>query len=156
MKQIFFIALLIVGLTTSYSLAQMGHGMMRGGHMMDEEEMMSDKEYRQLDDILTRKQQSTDEMTIHHRQMINGMMGATQDIAIMMRQMSDMMGNITEIESEASNQDIKRMSAMMKDMAMEMNRISGLIGKGTATPEEVRAMQDKVIKMQEQMRELKR
>ena len=48
------------------------------------------------------------------------------------------------------------MSAMMKDMAMEMNRLSGMMGEGTATPEELRAMQDRMIKMQDQMNELKR
>ena len=34
MRRIFFISFLIVGLTATYSIAQMGHGMMRGGYMM--------------------------------------------------------------------------------------------------------------------------
>jgi hypothetical protein len=157
------IAILILGVTVEQSLAQMGHGMMRGGHMTeqddhmkDENGMMGDKEYKQLDDIFTRKQKPTDEMSMHHRQMISGMMGAAQDMAIMMRQMSVMMGDITKMENKAGNQYTQRISAMMKDMAVEMNRISGMMGKGTATPEEVRAMQDRMIGMQEQMRELNR
>ncbi len=34
MKRIFVISFFIVGLTATYSIAQMGHGMMRSGHMM--------------------------------------------------------------------------------------------------------------------------
>jgi hypothetical protein len=48
------------------------------------------------------------------------------------------------------------MSVVMKNMALEMNKISVMMGRGTATPEEVKAMRDRMIKMREQMRDLKR
>ena len=163
MNRIIIMTVFILGLLSADSMAQMGHGMMRGGHMteqdghmMDEKGMMGDKEHKQLHDIFTRKQKPADEMPLHHRQMMNGMMGATQDLAIMMRQISVMMGNVTEMENKAIDQDMQRMSAMMKDMAMEMNMLSGMMGKGAVLPEELRAMQDRMIKMQEQMQDLMR
>lgn len=157
MKRILFISALIIGLSASTSHAQMGHGMMRGGHMDDQKDhMMESPDHMQLDDIFTRKQRTENEMSMHNRQMMNGMMGATQDLAIMMRQMSVMMGNITAADSKQDTNKMIKMSSMMKDMSMELNRISEMMEKGTTKPEDVKAMQDRMIKMQEQMWELKR
>jgi cytochrome c oxidase cbb3-type subunit 2 len=40
MRKAFVISLLITGLATTYSIAQMGHGLMRGGHMMGDMNQM--------------------------------------------------------------------------------------------------------------------
>jgi cytochrome c oxidase cbb3-type subunit 2 len=47
MKRIFVISFLIVGLAATYSIAQMGHGMMRGGHMMGDGMMGSMRQMMQ-------------------------------------------------------------------------------------------------------------
>ncbi len=156
MKRILFILALIIGLSASTSHAQMGHGMMRGGHMDDQKDhMMESPDHMQLDDIFTRKQRTENEMSMHNRQVMNGMMGATQDMAIMMRQMSVMMGNVTDMKKMNYEQSMQRMSAIMKNMSMEMNRISVMMGKGTASAEELKAMQESIVTMREQVRKLK-
>jgi hypothetical protein len=90
------------------------------------------------------------------RHMMNNMMGMTQDMAIMMRQMSVIMENIDEPGSSMSQERMGKMSMLMKDMSAEMDRISGLMQKGEASQDEMRDMQLSMIKLQERMWELKK
>jgi multidrug resistance efflux pump len=83
-------------------------------------------------------------------------MGMTQDIALMMRQLSVMMANVTDMDSNKSRDKVGRMSGMMKNMSAEMNRISDILGKGTASRQEIRDIQNSMLDMQEKMVELKR
>jgi hypothetical protein len=145
MKVLTAIVFLAIILSPSYSDAQMGHGMMRGGdHMMGSQGIMEQQERRD------------DEQMTQHGHMMNNMMGMTQDMAIMMRQMSVIMGNITDPESSMSQDRINRMSVLMKDMSAEMDRISGLMQKGEVSQDEMRDMQRSLIKLQERMWELKK
>jgi hypothetical protein len=128
----------------------MGHGLMRGGHMMGDQGMMGKQE-------MPGQQGKTQyNQSEQHRHMMNNVMGMTQDMAIMMRQMSVVMGNITDREGTMSRDRSNRMSALMKDMSAEMNRISDMMGKGTAADEEIRTMQKRMMELQERMWELKR
>jgi hypothetical protein len=145
MKGLTVIIFLVIMLLSSYSHAQMGHGMMRGGdHMMGEQDMMGQQERR------------GDEQMMQDRHMMNNMMGMTQDMAIMMRQMSVIMENIDEPGSSMSQERMGKMSMLMKDMSAEMDRISGLMQKGEASQDEMRDMQLSMIKLQERMWELKK
>lgn len=149
MKRLLLLLILISGLTSSYSHAQMGHGMMREGHMMGQGSMMRPQE-RKL------QENEQEQQLMQHRHMMNTMMGMTQDIAIMMRQMSVVMGTITDDASKMSRDRMQRMSILMKDMSAEMNRISDVMGKGSTSGEEIRVMQKKMLELQDQMWELKR
>lgn len=148
MNKIYIMALLTIAMvfTSVQSFAQMGHGMMRDGHMMGQEgHMMDDREGRRQN-----------EQMMQHRHMMNSMMGMTQDVAIMMRQMSVIMGNVSDPDSTVSKERMNRMSGLMKEMAASMNRISDMMAKGTASEEQVRIMQRRINDMREQMWQLKR
>jgi hypothetical protein len=53
--------------------------------------------------------------------------------------------------------DLKREAAFREDFSTKkLNRISDIMSKGIASEEEMRAMQKRIIELQEQMWELKR
>lgn len=156
MKHILIIAGLVVTLAASYAGAQMGHGMMRDGHKMEQGgHMMGDQGMMGSGGMMGGQDRDEQGAEAERRHMMNSVMGMTQDIAIMMRQMSVMMGDVTDTQG-VSGDRISRMSAIMKEMSTEMNRISDLVGKGSASDEEIRTMQNRMIQLQEQMWELRK
>jgi hypothetical protein len=48
------------------------------------------------------------------------------------------------------------MSILMKDMADEMNAISTIIGRGTATEEEMKTAHNRIMELQKAMREFRK
>jgi hypothetical protein len=144
MKKLFFITLLLLVIVAENSSAQMGHGMMRSGDMMGKEHMMDQKEMTDRGHMM------------QHNKMMGDMMGMSQDIAIMMRQMSVVMGNITDVESKMSQGRMQNMSRLMRAIAVEMNVISDIMGKGSATDEEISALQNRMAELQKQVGELRR
>lgn len=148
MKRVILISILLTGLSVSNGFAQMGHGMMRGGHMDDGHMSDSGRMMEQEQQGMPGPGQVMD------RKMMGSMMGMIQDIAIMMRQMSEVMSNIPDMKSDLSRDKSYMMSGLMRDMAAEMNEISGIIGKGTATEEEMRVIHRRVMRLQEDMRKL--
>lgn len=88
---------------------------------------------------------------MQHRHMMNSVMGMTQDMALMMRQMSVTMGNLTDTKSDRSRERINNLSALMKDMSSQMNRLSDMMRNETASDEEIRVMQMKISELQERM-----
>jgi hypothetical protein len=149
------IAFLIIVLATS-GYSQMGHGMMRGGHMMEGGGHMMGGHMMKGDERGHEQGMMRGQISDEHRRVMNGMMSAMQDIAIMMRQMSVMMGDITSEGSNAMKSKMKEMSALLKDMAAEMNRISGMIGGGPVSDEDVRTMQKRVMDLQERIWEVRK
>jgi methyl-accepting chemotaxis protein len=143
-------------LTTTNAFTQMGHGMMRGGHMMGDQGMMGEQDIKDQFEKMLPQRRSEGEFSTEHRHMMNNIMGMTQDIALMMRQLSVMMANVTDMDSNKSRDKVGRMSGMMKNMSAEMNRISDILGKGTASRQEIRDIQNSMLDMQEKMVELKR
>ncbi len=127
MKQVMVMAILFFGLTTSYSLAQMGHGMIRDSHMMQGQEMM---ETGQI---------------VEHGQMMGVIKGTTLDMSTMMGEISGMMNG------EMSRDRMHKTSELMRDVAAEMNRMSFMIDKGSVTLEEMKDLQNRVIEIQKQM-----
>ena len=121
MRNITLITILIIGLMTSYSLAQMGHGMMRDSHMMQGQEMMA-----------------TGQM-MEHGQMMENLKGITRDMSTIMDQLSGMMNG------EMSRERRHKTSELMRDVAAEMNRMSFMMDRGTATDEEMRDFQNRMI-----------
>lgn len=165
MKNIIFTIIMLFSLIALFpadSAAQTGHGMMRrghmgeNGHMMGDQGMMREKGFKQPDDAFTQTQQPTDEMMMQHRHMMNGMMEATQDMAIMMRQMSVIMGNVSDRDSESRHQDMQTMSEMMRNMSREMNVMSDMMIRTAPSEEDIRAMKNRLISMQEQLWKMRR
>lgn len=120
MKNILLINILIIMFMASYSLAQMGHGMMRDGHMMEEHGM------------------SGSGHMMEHGQMMENIKGMTQDISTHMREISELMGR------DFSTERAHAMADIMRDMATEMNRISFMMESGGATQEEMRDVQNRM------------
>jgi hypothetical protein len=135
--------------------AQMGHGMMRGGHMMEGGGHMMGGHMMGTDRDSGKRNMMGGEVSDDHRRMMNGMMSATQDIAIMMRQMSVMMGNITDQDRDAMKARMHKMSSLMKDMASEMNTLSRMMLDGAVSDSDMRATQKRVMDLQERMRDIR-
>jgi hypothetical protein len=127
MRQVMVMVILLFGLTTSYSLAQMGHGMMRDSHMMEEHGMTGSGQM------------------MEHGKMMGNIKGMTQDISDLMRKMSELMG------SDISRERAHAMSNVVRDMAVEMNRISFMIDRGSATEEEMIDVQNRMMEIKKYM-----
>lgn len=124
MRQTFVILILILGLMTSNSLAQMGHGMMRGSHMMEEHGM-----------------KESDQM-IEHGKMMENLKGITRDVSNMMRQLSEIMQEDIAREKRHITSDI------IRDIAAEMNRISFVLERDNITEEEMKDMENRIMEIQ--------
>jgi len=130
MKRIFTAMILILGLFSAYTYAQMGHGMMRDtdkgmehGEMMGKGHMMG--------------------------KMMKGMMGMTH-------KMSEIMNNMAEMMSKDMTEErMHKMSGIMKDMCAEMAKMSEMMDKGMATEEEMKAMHDRMSKIHKKMMEMR-
>ncbi|RJQ48341.1 MAG: hypothetical protein C4538_04010 [Nitrospiraceae bacterium] len=130
MKQTIVLSILMLCLSSTYSFAQMGHGMMRempGGtmheHMMGHEGMMN------------------------HEQMKGNM-------ADMMNQLSGMMGRMSEMMKDMPKEKMHQMSSLMRDMCLEMNRMSEMMGKGAATDEEIKAAHHSINELKKRLSEI--
>ena len=132
MRQVTVMAILFFCLTTSYSLAQMGHGMMRDSQMMQGQDM-----------------KSTGQM-VEHGQMMDVIKGMTLDMSTMMGKLSGMM------DGEMSREKMHKTSELIRDVAAEMNRMSFMIDKGSVTLEEMKDLQNRVIEIQKQMLQIKK
>jgi hypothetical protein len=130
MRQTIVISILILGLMTSYSLAQMGHGMMRDSNMMEKHGM---KESGQM---------------IEHGQMMENLKGITRDMSTMMGQLSGI------INQEMSRERRYEISEMMRDVAAEMNRISFMLERGNVTEEEMKDLENRMIEIQKRMSDM--
>ena len=128
----------------------------QGGNMMGDQGMMGKQDLKDQSGKMQPQRRSEGELSTEHRHMMNSIMGMTQDIALMMRQLSVMMVNVTDMDSNKSRDIVGRMSGMMKNMSAEMNRITDILGKGTASRQEIRDIQNSMLDMQEKMMELRR
>ena len=127
MRQVMVMVILLFGLTTSYSLAQMGHGMMRDSQMMGEHGMTGSGQM------------------MEHGKMMGNIKGMTQDISDLMRKMSELMGR------DISRERAHAMSNVVRDMAAEMNRISFMMDSGAATEEEMRDVENRMMEIKKYM-----
>ncbi len=127
MKQIIVISILLFGLMTSYSLAQMGHGMMRDSHMMGEQGMTGSGP------------------VMEHGKMIENIQGMTRDMSNMIGQFAGM------ISQEMSKERMHKTSEMMRDIAAEMNRVSFMLDRGNVTEEEMKDLENRMIEIQRHM-----
>jgi hypothetical protein len=147
--------IIITGFIPAYTFAQMGHGMMREGHTMGQGHMtdqghMTEQEGRPGKEGTTFPDPAVDRGTM------GDMMIMIQDIAVMMRQMSTVMSSLPDMDSVRSRDRSYGMSILMKDMADEMNMISTIIGRGTATEEEMKAAHNRIMELQKAMREFRK
>ena len=130
MRQIIVISILILGLMTSYSLAQMGHGMMRDSHMMQGQNKMA-----------------TGQM-IDHGQMMKNLKGITRDMSIIMGELSGMMNQ------DMSRERMQKTSELMRDVAAEMNSVSFMLERGNVTEEEMKDLENRMIEIQKNMSDI--
>ncbi len=144
MKRFLFMSIFIFFIMAHYSSAQMGHGTMRKTHDMEQRHMMEQEE------IPGEKR-----MMMEHETMMGNMMGTTQDISTMMSEMSEMIGNMSTMSRDNSRGRMQKMSNIMKKMSTEMFRMSWMMDKGMVTDEEMKTMQERILKMQKQMSEIK-
>lgn len=121
MKHLLIIAFLLSVLTDSESIAQMGHGMMRGmpggtmnEHMRGHEDMMN------------------------HEQMIGSMTDIMRELADIMSDMSKMMQNMPKYV-------IHQMPSLIRDICSEMNRLSEMMDRGTVSDEEIKSVHDRIL-----------
>ena len=161
MKRVFIISILIFGLSVSYSFAQMGHGMMREGHTMGQGHMteqgrMSEQGHMMEQEGKPGMQKNTFPDPTVDRSIMGDMMIMIQDMAVMIRQMSVIMSNMPEMDSVRSRDRSYGMSILMKDMADEMNTISTIMGRGTATEEEMKSAHNRIMELQKAMREFRK
>ena len=127
MRNITLITILIVGLMTSYSLAQMGHGMMRDSHMMGEHGTAGSGQM------------------MEHGQMMGNVKEMTQDMSNMIRQLAGVMSR------DMPGERRYKISEMMRDIAAEMNRISFMLDRGNVTEEEMKDLENRMIEIQKHM-----
>jgi len=126
MRKLLIIPLFILCLTASNGLAQMGHGMMReygsGQGMMD---------HMMMNEGMMSREQTADSVA-----------DITRQISELMR---DLSGKIEGLPPEKLN-DLRN---VMKDMSDEMETVSRLVERGTATDEEVKDVRERIAKTRE-------
>jgi methyl-accepting chemotaxis protein len=135
MRHILITTVLILYLAVSNSFAQMGHGMMRGGHMMGEEHMRGMMEEGQMMD---------------HEEMMSTMTEMTGQITEMMQGVTRMMNQ----SSPADKERMHKLANMIRDLASEMNRISFMMERGDATEEEMKDLQMRIREIKRSMQGL--
>lgn len=120
-KTITGIGLLVLLLSGSFVLAQMGGGMMEGQNKsMHHEQMME------------------------HGQMMSGMMGMSNQMSAMMSQMSGMM-------KEMPAGQMKMMSGVMNEMSHQMQDMSMAMASGKVSANKMKRMQDRMMEIQKEM-----
>jgi hypothetical protein len=129
MMKLLMIPLFMLCFMASNGFAQMGHGMMReygGGEGMMEHEGMMSRE------------RTADSMT---------------DIT---RQLSELMLDLSGKIEGSLPEKLHGLREIMKDMSDEMNSISKIIEKGTATDDEVKAMRERIARIKQDIAEMDR
>ena len=128
MKQMFVLSLMILCLSAVDTFAQMGHGMMReygsGQGMMD------------------------------HMMMNEGMMSrekTADSMADITRQMSELMRDLSGKIEGLPSEKLDDLRNIMKEMSDEMETVSRLVEKGTATDEEVKDIRERIAKTREEI-----
>ena len=128
MKQMFVLSLMILCLSAVDTFAQMGHGMMReygsGQGMMD------------------------------HMMMNEGMMSrekTAESMADITRQMSELMRDLSGKIEGLPSEKLDDLRNIMKEMSDEMETVSRLVEKGTATDEEVKDIRERIAKTREEI-----
>ncbi len=143
MKGTLILTIFIIVLTAAPGFAQMGHGMMRDSQMMGQEGMHG-------------QQGMGSGRMMGHQQMMGNIKGMTRDMSNIMGRVSETMGNLADTGVDASRENMSRMSDLMRDMAAEMNRMSWIMDKGISTEEEIRDIQNRMMKIDRRMNELSR
>jgi hypothetical protein len=121
------ISLIVLILSTSPVLAQMGGGMNEGqksgmghGQMMEQGGMME------------------------HGKMMGDMM-------TMSNQMSEMMGKMSGMMKDMPKGNMKTMSGVMKDLSQQMMKMSTAFGGGKISGKEMKKMQDRMMEIQKRI-----
>jgi hypothetical protein len=137
MKRILMITVFFSVLAVSSVSAQMGHGMMRDSHMMGQGgHMMGEQGVK-----------GSGQMMDHGR-----MMGNVQG---MTRYMSNMMGQLSGmISQDMPGERRHKVSEMMRDVAAEMNRLSFIIDRGSATVGEMNDLESRMTELHKHMSEI--
>jgi predicted house-cleaning noncanonical NTP pyrophosphatase (MazG superfamily) len=123
MKHVLLMAVLISALAVSYSFAQMGHGMMR--------------------------EHGSGEGMMEHMMMHQGMMSREQtaeSISDLMRQLSELMRDLSGKIEKSQTEKPYDPENIMKDLSDELDVISRIVEKGTATDEEVKDIRERIAK----------
>jgi copper ion binding protein len=125
MIRIMLIIALITGIAYAQSIAQMGHGMMRGGnstkqgHMTDREHMSEQGHMMKQDE------------------MMGSMTDLTQNMSSIMHQMTEIMGNSKSTDKMMSGERRYDMANIMKNMSGEMARMSEMMRTGSVSEKEI-------------------
>jgi hypothetical protein len=64
------------------------------------------------------------------------------------------MMNISAMIKDMPKENMLNMSALMRDMSIEMSKMSEIVDKGTATDEEMKTMHERMTKMQKTFSEI--
>jgi polyhydroxyalkanoate synthesis regulator phasin len=131
MRKLLIIPLFMLCFMASNSFAQMGHGMMReygGGQGMMEHMMMHEG--------MMSREQTADSVT---------------DI---IRQLSELMHDLSGKIEVSPPEKLHDLRDIMKDMSDEMEAVSRIVEKGTATDEEVKEMRERIAKTRENIFEM--
>jgi predicted nucleic acid-binding Zn-ribbon protein len=86
-----------------------------------------------------------------------GMMGHEQmvsNMTEMMNRLSGMMIDMSEMMKDMPKDKMHQVSSMMRDMCSEINRVSELMDAGTATDEEIKAVQNRIMELKKRMSEM--
>jgi len=126
---------ILFALSCSYGFAQMGHGMMRGGHMMGKEHM---------------KDMMGEGYMMDHDEMMDMMRGMTRDMTEMMQRMSEIMGRVQPMDKQRMHQ----MAEMMRDIASEINRMSFMMDRGNITRDEMDDLKERIGKINSKLKEM--
>ncbi len=131
MNRILIITILVSCLNASDSIAQMGHGMMR--------HMESETEHRHM---------------MEHSRMMDRMQETILDMSGIMRRMSEMAGNISNVSRDMSGDKMHEMAAIMRDLCIDINKMAEMMDRGMVTEGEMDDMYDRMTEMQKKMSEM--
>ncbi|MBI4844079.1 MAG: hypothetical protein HY809_07145 [Nitrospirae bacterium] len=164
MKQLFWASLLFTWILATSSYAQMGHEMMKE---IDDEvqhsRMGGDKGIINKDNLQEGSKMQgeggvalKEELMMGHQEMMNGMKDISYDMSNMMNDISRAIGAMSAAERERSQEKLKDISNLMKQICSEMNNMSEAIERGMMTDADMTMMKSRVMEMQESASSLKK
>jgi hypothetical protein len=131
MKKVYLVFSVVLLFTVNFGFAQMGSQGMSESMMVSQKGEMG-------------KSQMMQKGMMNKEQMMTSMLNT-------MNQMSKILGNLPSKMKNIRADKMKTMSGLMKDMSTQMMEISRIMAKGSATENEMRALQDNAAQMQIRM-----
>ena len=113
--------------------------------------------YAQMDEERTKDQGMLNQgQTMEQEEIMSIITGLTEDMSAMLRRLSLIMGDISDMNSHVSRERLNKMSGIMKSMASDINRISEAMVMGEAREEDMQAIKKRLGRMNESILDLRK